>query len=180
MAGKLKKGLVQVYTGEGKGKTTAAIGQGIRAAGRGLKVCMIQFLKGSPTGELETIKRLEPDFRIFRFEKNRGFFWTLNDDEKKEVKKEVERAFQYAKELLSTGDCDMLILDEIMGVLQNKLLEVKDVCQFIKEKPNDVELILTGRNVPAEIVELADLVTEMKEVKHYYREGIVARKGIEN
>lgn len=180
MAYKLERGLVQVYTGDGKGKTTAAIGQGIRAVGRGLKVCMIQFLKGSPTGELLTIKRLEPDFRILRFEKNRGFFWTLNDDEKKELKKDVETAFHYAKDIMSKGTCDMLILDEIMGVLQNKLLKVEDVCQLIKQKPDTIELILTGRNVPVEIMELSDLVTEMREVKHYFRTGIIARKGIEN
>ncbi|NPV27505.1 MAG: cob(I)yrinic acid a,c-diamide adenosyltransferase [Firmicutes bacterium] len=177
---KLKKGLVQVYTGDGKGKTTAALGQAFRAIGRGLKVCMIQFLKGASSGELYTVKRIEPDFQIFRFEKNRGFFWTLTDEEKRELKQEIETGFAFAKELLAKGECDILILDEIMGVLQNKLLTVEEVCDLIRNKPEHVELILTGRNVPPEIAELADLITEMKEVKHYYTQGIPARVGIES
>mgnify|MGYP000936756189 CR=1 FL=1 len=180
MSPKLKQGLVQVYTGDGKGKTTAALGQGFRAAGRGLKVCMIQFLKGANSGELVAVKKMEPDFRIFRFEKKRGFFWTLTDEEKQELKEEIETGFAFAKELLAQGECDMLILDEIMGVLQNRLLTVDAVCELIRTKPAHVELILTGRNVPPPIAELADLITEMKEVKHYFRQGVPARVGIES
>ncbi|HHW39937.1 MAG TPA: cob(I)yrinic acid a,c-diamide adenosyltransferase [Syntrophomonadaceae bacterium] len=179
MGPKLEKGLVQVYTGDGKGKTTAALGQAFRSIGRGLKVCMIQFLKGSSTGELNSVKKVEPDFQIFRFEKNRGFFWTLSDEEKRELKQEVETGFEFAKRLLAEGKCDILILDEIMAVLHNKLLAVEKVCDLIRNKPEHVELILTGRNAPQEIVELADLVTEMREIKHYYDKGIPARKGIE-
>jgi len=179
MGSKLAKGLVQVYTGDGKGKTTAALGQAFRSIGRGLKVCMIQFLKGSSTGELNSVKKVEPDFQIFRFEKNRGFFWTLPDEEKREVKQEVETGFDFARKLLAEEKCDILILDEIMAVLHNKLLAVEKVCDLIRNKPEHVELILTGRNAPPEIMELADLVTEMREIKHYYDKGIPARKGIE-
>lgn len=179
MSFKLKKGLVQVYTGNGKGKTTAALGQAFRSVGRGLKVCMIQFLKGIPSGELNSVKRLEPDFQIYRFEKDRGFFWTLSDEEKQEVQKEVATAFEFAKKLLAEGKCDILILDEIMAVLQNNLLSVDDVCDLIRNKPEHVELILTGRNAHPEIVEMADLVTEMREIKHYFDKGMPARKGIE-
>lgn len=180
MSPRLKKGLVQVYTGDGKGKTTAALGQGFRSIGRGLKVCMIQFLKGANSGELLTVKRLEPDFRIFRFEKNRGFFWTLTDEQKQELKAEIDTGFAFAKDLLVKDECDLLILDEIMGVLQNKLLTIEEVVDFIRHKPEHVELILTGRNVPPEIAELADLITEMKEVKHYFAQGVPARVGIES
>lgn len=179
MGVKLKKGLVQVYTGNGKGKTTAALGQALRSVGRGLKVCMIQFLKGTSSGELYSVKRLEPDFEIFRFERDHGFFWTLTDEEKQEIQQEVKRGFEFAKRLLAEGKCDVLILDEIMAVLQNNLLPMEEVCGLIKNKPEHVELILTGRNAPPEIIEMADLVTEMREIKHYYGKGIPARKGIE-
>ncbi|KRQ87225.1 Cob(I)yrinic acid a,c-diamide adenosyltransferase [Caloramator mitchellensis] len=177
--GKLSQGCIQVYTGNGKGKTTAAIGQGVRAAGDELKVYMVQFLKGSETGELKSIAKLEPYFKIFRFEKKRGFFWTLSDEEKAELKKEIEKAFEFCKEVLKNKECDMLILDEIMGVLHNKLLTVEEVVEFLKSKPEDIEIIMTGRNVPNEIQEIADLITEMKDIKHYFEKGIPARKGIE-
>lgn len=174
-----ERGLVQVYTGVGKGKTTAALGQAFRSVGRGLRVCMIQFLKGNDSGELYTVKKLEPEMRIFRLEKSRGFFWTLTNEERAELKKEVEREFALARQLLDQDECDILILDEIMAAMNNDLLSVQEVCDFIRNKPEGVELILTGRNVPKEIVELADLVTEMREVKHYFNEGIPAREGIE-
>ncbi|CCC58120.1 MULTISPECIES: cob(I)yrinic acid a,c-diamide adenosyltransferase [Caloramator] len=177
--GKLTKGCIQVYTGDGKGKTTAAIGQGVRAAGNELRVYMVQFLKGSETGELKSIEKLDPYFKIFRFEKKRGFFWTLSDEEKAELKKEIEEAFEFCKKVLKNKECDVLILDEIMGVLHNKLLSVEEVVEFLKSKPEDMEIILTGRNVPKEIMEIADLVTEMKEIKHYFEKGVPARKGIE-
>lgn len=177
--GKLTKGCIQVYTGDGKGKTTAAIGQGVRAAGNELKVYMVQFLKGSETGELKSIEKLAPYFKIFRFEKKRGFFWTLSDEEKAELKKEIEEAFEFCKKVLKDKECDVLILDEIMGVLHNKLLSIEEVVKFLKSKPEDMEIILTGRNVPGEILEIADLVTEMKEIKHYFEKGVPARRGIE-
>jgi cob(I)alamin adenosyltransferase len=175
----LKKGLIQVYTGIGKGKTTAALGQSLRSAGSGLKVYMVQFLKTDDTGELNSVKRLYPEFQIFRFEKPRGFFWTLNDTEKAVLKKEIEEAFKFCKKTVSENSCDILILDEVMGALQNKLLSVNEILALIKNKPEKIEIIMTGRNVPEEIVDAADLITEMREVKHYYKQGIPARKGIE-
>ncbi|KPU42208.1 Cob(I)yrinic acid a,c-diamide adenosyltransferase [Oxobacter pfennigii] len=175
----LKQGLVQVYTGSGKGKTTAALGQAFRAAGNGLKVYMVQFLKSGTTGELTSVKKMSPDFQIFRFEKPAGFFYTLSDEEKAQLKKEIEKAFEFCKDVIKKQECDVLILDEIMGVLGNKLLNVEEVLEFIKSKPEKMELIMTGRNVPDEIAAAADLVTEMREIKHYYSKGIPARKGIE-
>jgi cob(I)alamin adenosyltransferase len=175
----LKKGYVQVYTGNGKGKTTAAVGLGVRAAGEGLRVYMVQFLKSMHTGELESIKKLDPNFKIFRFEKKRGFFWTLNDEEKRELKEEIQTAFNFCLEALKEEKCDLLIMDEIMGSLSNGLVSKEQVLELIKYKPENVELVLTGRNVPDEIAEKADLVTEMREIKHYYSKGISPRKGIE-
>ena len=176
---KLTNGYVQIYTGNGKGKTTAAVGQGVRAVGSGFKVIMVQFLKGSETGELHSLKKLEPDFKLYRFERPRGFFWTLSDEEKLELKKDIEKGFEFCKSVFQNNECDMLIIDEIMGVLSNKLLTVEEVREFIKSKPSGIELIMTGRNVPDEIAECANLITEMKDIKHYFNEGVPARKGIE-
>lgn len=175
----LKKGLIQVYTGESKGKTTAALGQAFRAVGNGYKVYMIQFLKGGASGELNTVKKLEPDFQIFRFEKERGFFWTLTEEDKKELAGEIREALEFAKKVCREEDCNILILDEIMGALHNKLISVEEICQFLKDKPERMEIILTGRDVPENIKEMAHLVTEMKQIKHPFEQGIGAREGIE-
>ncbi|MDQ0150454.1 cob(I)alamin adenosyltransferase [Eubacterium multiforme] len=176
---KLKEGFVQIYTGNGKGKTTAAIGQGMRAYGNGLNVIMVQFLKSGETGELKTVDELGSNFQIFRFEKRRGFVWNLSEEEKEEVKKEVKVAYNFILSILEDEKCDVLIIDEVMGVLKNKFLTVEEVLEIINKKPKNVELIMTGRNVPEEILERANLVTEMREVKHYFKEGVKARKGIE-
>lgn len=175
----LAKGYVQVYTGDGKGKTTAAIGQGVRAAGAGLNVYMVQFLKSRGSGELNSLKKLEPNFKVFRFERERGFFWALTDKEKEELKEEVKKAFEFCEDVLKNNKCDLLILDEIMWGIENKLLEQEDLLHLMSIKPENMELILTGRNVPLKILDKADLVTEMREVKHYFRKGVQGRKGIE-
>jgi cob(I)alamin adenosyltransferase len=176
---RLEKGYVQVYTGNGKGKTTAAVGQAVRSAGNGLKVYMLQFLKTDPTGELEIAKLIGDNFQVFRFESKKGFFWTLNDEEKAILKKEVNNAYNFAMEVIKSDSCDVLILDEVMGVLSNKLLEEGQIIELIENKPINMELILTGRNVPDSIKDKADLVTEMKEIKHYMEKGVYSREGIE-
>jgi len=179
MMGKLNNGYVQIYTGDGKGKTTAALGLALRAVGNGYTVFMVQFLKSSKTGEIESIKKLAPFFNIFRFEKKRGFFWTLKDEEKIELKEEVQKAYEFCKEALKEEKCDILIMDEVMGALSNKLISEEQLLELIKIKPDNIELILTGRNAPKAIVDKANLVTEMKDVKHYFNEGVPSREGIE-
>lgn len=175
----LEQGLVQVYTGEGKGKTTAAIGQGMRAYGNGLKVYMLQFLKGGKTGELKTVSELSDNFKIFRFEKPKDFTWNLNNEELEELRLEIRDGYKFILETIKNNSCDVLIIDEIMAVLSNSFLTVEEVIYIIDNKPKNMELILTGRNVPKEIIEKSDLVTEMKCVKHYFEKGIPAREGIE-
>ncbi len=179
MIKKLEKGYVQVYTGNGKGKTTAAVGQAIRAVGNGLKVYMLQFLKTHPTGELEVAKLIGEDFQIFRFESKKGFFWNLTEEERITLQEEVKEAYNFAMEVIKNNSCDVFILDEIMGVLWNKLLSEEEVIKLIDNKPVNMELILTGRNVPDSIKDRADLVTEMKEIKHYMEQGVRVRAGIE-
>ena len=174
------KGLVHIYTGNGKGKTTAAIGLGIRACGRGLRVLMVQFLKGAETGEVHTLKKLEPDFLLYRSTEIKKFTWNMTAGELRQTADIQQNIFKYAYDAAMSGSWDMVILDEVMGALDSRMLQLKDVEKLIEEKPEGLELILTGRNAPAELVGLADYVSEIKAVKHPMEKGIPARTGIEN
>lgn len=176
---KLEKGLIQIYTGNGKGKTTAAIGQGIRAYGNGLKVTMLQFLKGGHTGELKTIEELGDNFKIYRFESKKDFFWNLDDEQKEVLRKEIKEGYNFILERIKKNDTDLLIIDEVMGVLKNKLLTEEEVLYIMENKPENMEIIMTGRDVPEKIKGKADLITEMKMIKHYFEKGVPSRKGIE-
>lgn len=176
---KLERGLVQVYTGNGKGKTTASIGLGIRAYGNGLKVIMIQFLKSGVTGELNVLNNLGENFKVYRFEKEKDFTWNLTEEQKKELKLEIQEGFNFAKKVVKENLCDMLILDEVMASVNGGYIKEEDVVELIESKNDNMELVLTGRNVPNAIAEKSDLITEMKDVKHYFNKGIPARKGIE-
>ncbi len=174
------KGLIHIYTGDGKGKTTAAVGLGIRAYGRGFKVLMVQFLKGADTGEIYTLKKLEPEFLLYRGKEIKKFTWNMNEAELKETARVQQDIFNHAVDAARSGGWDMVILDEILGAVGAGMVDKNDVIKFIEEKPDNFELVLTGRNAPAELVELADYVSEIKAVKHPMEKGIPARKGIEN
>jgi cob(I)alamin adenosyltransferase len=173
---KLEKGLIQVYTGNGKGKSSAAFGLALRAIGRGLKVYIIQFIKGGfDYGELYIVDKL-PNLTLKAF--GRGKFVTEKPAEKVDVEF-AEEALALAEEVVKSGEYDIVILDEINVALNLKLIKLEKALKLIKDKPKHVELVLTGRYAPNEIIEIADLVTEMKEVKHPFNEGFQARKGIE-
>ena len=175
----MEKGYIQVYTGDGKGKTTAALGLAMRAVGRGLRVIMFQFLKGSGSGELETAKRLAPEFEIRRFSRPGKFAWQLTNEEKESLRQDSLRLCREVMDCMVAGTYDLIILDEIMGAIHYGLLAMEEVCRLVDTKPAGVELVLTGRDAPEEIVKRADLVTEMKAVKHYLSQGVPARIGIE-
>ncbi len=175
----MENGLVQVYYGKGKGKTTAAIGLGIRALGNDYKVIMIQLLKNDATGECKIIKALEPDFKIFHFEKKRGFTWQLNEEEKQELRSETKNALKFAMKVMDTGQCDVLILDEILNSLELGFVSEEDVCAIIDNKSEDVELVLTGRSLPDSIAQRANYISCIENVKHPMDAGTDARKGIE-
>jgi len=176
MTPKLKKGIVQVYTGNGKGKTSAAFGLALRAIGRGLKVYIIQFIKGGfDYGELYIVKKL-PNLTLKAF--GRGEFVTQMPPSEEDVEK-ARKAFELAKKVVKSGEYDIVILDEINVAMSLRLIEVEDILELIRNKPKHVELVLTGRYAPKEIIEVADLVTEMKEIKHPYTKGFPPRKGIE-
>ena len=173
---KLEKGLVQVYTGNGKGKTSAAFGLALRATGRGLKVCIIQFIKGGfDYGELYIADKL-PGLKLKAF--GRGKFVSEKKPDKEDVDL-AEEALKTAEEAVKSREYDVIVLDEVNVALDLKLIRTERVLQLIKDKPAQTELVLTGRKAPKEITEAADLVTEMVEVKHPYNKGFKARKGIE-
>lgn len=175
---KLSKGYVQVYTGNGKGKSTAALGQAIRAAGYGLKSYFVQFMKEYPYSELETLKNLKEWITIEQFCGD-DFVYRKELPDKNEIDK-ARQGLAKAKARMLSGNYDIIILDEICVSVYFGLFTDEEILTFIKQKPENVEIILTGRYCPDKLIERADLVTEMKEIKHYYQEGILARKGIES
>ena len=175
-----QKGLVIVYTGGGKGKTSAALGLVLRAVGYNHKVCMVQFLKGTwDYGEIHSAKRLAPEFELVTAGK--GFVGILDDKSPREEHvKAAEDTLKISREKMMSGKFDVVILDEINYAYgQLKLLNVDDVIDLIKSKPPELDLVLTGDHAAKEIIEMADLVTEMKEIKHPFKSGIKAKKGID-
>lgn len=174
----MKKGYVQVYTGNGKGKTTAALGLGFRAVGREFNVLLVQFLKSMDTGELRSIKKF-PNFTVTRLGETNKFSWTLTTEEKDQLIKNTQREWFEFIEGLQVSPVDVLILDEVMGALKVGLITIEQLAEFIDSKPEGMELILTGRDVPQEIEDRADLITEMRKIRHYYDQGVVSRDGIE-
>jgi len=175
----LTKGLVIVYTGKGKGKTTAALGMALRAVGYNHKICMIQFIKGSwHYGEMTSSKRLEPEFELTAIGK--GFVGILDDKSPiEDHKKMAEEALKVAKEKIASKIYNLVILDEINYALNLGLINLQDILDVIAARPDDVNIVLTGNHARDEIIEKADLVTEMREIKHPFKSGIKAKKGID-
>lgn len=175
----MDKGLTIVYTGKGKGKTTAALGLALRATGYQKKICMIQFIKGSwHYGEMDSSKKLEPQFEMVAIGK--GFVGIIDDKSPKEDHEKIAKeAIKISSEKIQSGKYDIVILDEINYAVNLNLVSLTEVLQLIKSKPYDVDLVLTGNYAKKEIIEIADLVTEMKEIKHPFQSGIKAKKGID-
>jgi cob(I)alamin adenosyltransferase len=191
MPEKKRKGLVHVYTGDGKGKTSAAIGLGLRASGQGLTVYMIQFLKGGGfSGEVASSAKLG-NFTIKQFGKECPYSERMKKGEiecgnckdcfltRKEEKEKVDEALDLAEKISSTGKYDVLILDEINNTLARKLASITRMKNIIKNRKPHVEIILTGRNAPNDLIELADYVTNLKRIKHPFTKGMRARYGID-
>jgi len=172
---KFEKGIVQVFTGDGKGKTTAALGCGLRAAGHGFRILMIQFMKGRRYGELEAVKNV-PGFEIAQF--GRDSFVEKGNPCTEDLAL-ARMGLERAREALTSGSYDMIILDEVNVAVDYGLLSVEDLLDFIEQKPPHVELILTGRYAHEKVIAAAQTVTEMVDSKHHYFTGLEAREGIE-
>jgi cob(I)alamin adenosyltransferase len=172
-------GLTHIYTGDGKGKTTSAIGLGIRACGNNMRVLLVQFLKSSDTSELHSLKRLEPNFTVIRGFSCKKFIWNMTREEVQQAKVEAGAIFKNIKQIVFQEKYDLIILDEILGILKNGFINEDDVVELITNKPQGLELVLTGRNAGERLIQAADYVSEIKGVKHPYEKGIPARKGIE-
>ena len=171
-----KQGLVQIFTGEGKGKTSAALGVVLRALGHGLRVCIVAFMKGDyPYGEWEVLSKLS-NVKIAKFG-----FRTFTDPAniKPEEIEQAKQGLAAAREAMLGGNYDLVVLDEVNVATAWKLVELDEVVRLIRDKPPNVELILTGRHADTELVQMADLVTECLKIKHPYDKGITSRKGID-
>lgn len=181
---KQNQGLIQIYTGNGKGKTTAAIGLANRATAHGLKVTFIQFLKAET--DKKTITQ-NSQINYFHFGLNYKKYGWLKKDESGQTQSQhlekfqqiISKAWQFTTQAIQKEECDLLILDELNLALYFNLLDAKEIINIIKHRPKHLEIVITGRQCPRELIEIADLVTEMKEIKHPYQKGITARPGID-
>jgi cob(I)alamin adenosyltransferase len=173
----LEKGYIQIYTGNGKGKTTAALGLIMRALGSGMNIFLCQFMKNNDTGELNILKQFEKQIDVIQC--GLGKFCTNRDNPGQDHIDAAQAGFQEAKEAIDSGRYDLIVLDEINVAVYYNLISVEDLISLLKNKPEKTELILTGRYAEQKIYEYADLITEMKEIKHYYKIGVQQRKGIE-
>ncbi len=169
------KGYIQVYTGNGKGKTTAALGLAVRAIGAGKKVFFAQFIKGSVYSEMNIVQKMLPAITLKQY----GLCCFI---EKDPTEKDIEAArhgLAQVAEIIKSGKYDLVVLDEANMAMYFNLFSIDELLSIVQNKPEHLEIVITGRKAPQELIELADLVTEMKEVKHYYQKGIEAREGIE-
>jgi cob(I)alamin adenosyltransferase len=175
----MEKGLIHIYSGDGKGKTTAAFGLALRAAGRGLKIHVIQFLKSETSGEVEFIKKNIQEIKLERFNSQKKFIWNMNDTEINILKKETRDGLEKVKEIIKRNQCDVLILDEFIWCVNENFISLNEAINLIKSKPLTMEIVITGRDAKPELIQIADYVTEMKCIKHPYEKGINSREGIE-
>lgn len=155
------KRIVQVFYGPGKGKTSAAVGQCIGAASLGQSVIIIQFLKGKDAEEFNFLERLEPDIKLFRFEKSEESYDLLLPSQQKEEKQNILNGFNFAKKVIDTGECDVLVLDEVLGLLDIGLIEVSDIIKLIELRDDYTRLVLTGRNLPEELREYVNIISKL-------------------
>lgn len=172
----MRKGFLAVFTGNGKGKTTAALGLAMRAAGQGFNICVIQFVKGNRhCGEHKAAERFggRIEFHVM----GKGFTWESKDLEE-DIKAAAE-AWQFAKDIINSGNYEMVILDELTYLSRYEIVSEDEIVKFLSEKPEDLHVVVTGRHAGKALIDAADLVTEMREIKHPYQAGSEAQKGIE-
>ncbi len=159
--GKMNKRIVQVYYGTGKGKTSAAVGQCIRAASVGQSVIIIQFLKGKDAEEFNFLKKMEPEIKLFRFEKETLSYNELLESQKKEERRNILNGFNFAKKVLDTGECDVLVLDEVLGLLDLNIITEEDIIRLIEMSDDYCKLVLTGRNLPDKLIPYINIISKI-------------------
>ena len=174
----MEQGLIHIYCGDGKGKTSAAIGLAVRAAGSGLKVLFTRFLKNESSGELAILDDIS-QIKVLHLEKSYGFFKNLSEEEKQEVRETYLQLWRAIELEILTGRYDVLVIDEFMAAYRYGLIPNEEAVQFLKDRPDNLEVVLTGRDPSDELLELADYISEVKMVRHPFEKGIRARKGIE-
>jgi cob(I)alamin adenosyltransferase len=173
----MEHGLVHIYSGNGKGKTTAAIGLTVRACGYGLKILFVQFMKSGESGELEIFEKFRENINVIRCHSVGKFTWQMSENEKCKSADDADALF--CKAVNDAEHYNIVVLDEILNAISTGLLDVKKVAEFLKNRPSGIEIVMTGQVANSELIELADYVSEIKAVKHPYEKGITARKGIE-
>lgn len=174
----MRRGLIHIYTGNGKGKTTACIGLAVRMTGSGGKVLYAFMQKGRRSSEIAVLEAME-NVDVFRICTIKKFSFQLNETEKIEYRRQHEEGLKKIMELYRSEKYDMVVVDELLGAIQEKAIVLADVLDFLKNKPKECEIIITGRQAPVELIAIADYVSEIKEIKHPYNNGVSARKGIE-
>ena len=172
------KGLVHIYEGNGKGKTTAGVGLAIRCAGCGFDVVYSQFLKDGSTGEMSILRKI-PNITVMVEEKHFPFSFLMTEEEKKEATAYYTRLFEQVTSYATEHRSRLLVMDELLDLCNAELIDISKVVEFLKNRPEELEVVLTGRNPKPELVELADYITKMDKVKHPFEQGVPARKGIE-
>lgn len=174
----MEQGLIHIYCGDGKGKTTAAIGLAVRAAGSGKRVLFARFLKNENSGELKVLDAV-PGLEVLHMDRSYGFFHTLSEEEKKEARQMYRGLWEYVRTKTAEGGFDLLVMDEFMAAYRYGLFDRQEALTFLLAKPERLEVVLTGRDPGPELIELADYVSEIRKIKHPFDQGILARKGIE-
>lgn len=161
----LEKGYVNIYCGDGKGKSTSSLGRALVCASEGKKVIVVQFLKGKLTGNLEYLRQLEPELKIFRFEEIEGFYENLSAAQKQEENQNILNGINFVRKVLSIGECDVIVLDEILGLVDFGIIDVSEIIKLIEMKDDSVEMILTGRNLPEALKSYADYISRIDVIK---------------
>ncbi|MGC4020150.1 MAG: cob(I)yrinic acid a,c-diamide adenosyltransferase [Muricomes sp.] len=174
----MKHGLIHIYCGDGKGKTTAATGLAVRSSGCGMRVLFARFLKNEASGELRILDAV-PEIEVLHLNKSFGFYSTLNQEEKELAHKLYGQLWETVMEKVRTGTYDLLVMDEFMAAYGYGLIHHEAALEFLKSKPQSLEVVLTGRNPSEELIEIADYVSEIQKIKHPFDQNIKARRGIE-
>lgn len=172
------RGMIHIYCGDGKGKTTAATGLAVRAAGAGMQVLFARFLKNENSGELRILDQI-PEIEVLHLEKSYGFYRTLSDSDKAKMTAMYRKLWQNIEEKITSGAYDMLVTDELMAAYNYGILEQESVHRFLENKPEKLEIVMTGRNPSERLMELSDYISEIKKVRHPFDQQVTARKGIE-